>query len=86
MNVRAMARALGRRGGQVRARRLSAAQTKRIASLGGTARAQSLQAARRIEENFAYLAAVDSLRKTTRAVTTRKAANTRLPGIYRPKD
>ena len=81
-----MARALGRRGGQIRARRLSAAQTKRIASLGGTARAHSLEAARRIEENFTYLAAVDSLRKTTRAVTARKAVNTRLPGIYAPKD
>ena len=59
---------------------------KRIASLGGTARAQSLEAARRIQENFNYVAAVDSLRKTARAVTTRTAVDTRLPGIYPPKD
>ena len=80
-----MARALGRRGGRVRATRLSAVQTKRIASLGGIARAQSLQAARRIEENFTYLEAVDSLRKTTRAVGTRTSVKARLPGIYPTK-
>lgn len=86
MNPRDMARALGRRGGRIRAQRLSAAHRKQIASLGGTARARSLQAARRIEENFRYATAARSLRGTPRQVTREKGFDGRLPGIYPPKE
>ena len=86
MNARDMARALGRRGGRIRAQRLSAARKKQIASLGGTARARSLQVARRIEDNFRYAAAVASLRGPARTVTRRKQFDGRLPGIYPAKE
>jgi hypothetical protein len=41
---------------------LSSADKKRIASLGGKARFQSLQAARRIADNFRYAAVLAELR------------------------
>jgi hypothetical protein len=47
MDVREMARLMGRRGGQARARRLSAERRRQIASLGGQARRSSLLVARR---------------------------------------
>ena len=53
----------------VRAARLTAAQRSRIASLGAAARRRSLEAARRIADNFAYAAAVATLRSETRRVT-----------------
>jgi len=81
-----MARAMGRRGGRIRAQRLSAADKKRIASLGGLARARSLQAAQRIEENFRYVGAVRSLRGGLPKVLRLKRFDGRLPGIYVPKD
>ena len=61
MNASQMARALGRRGGRARGKRLSRAEKKRIASLGGKARARSLLAARRISDNFRYVAVLDEL-------------------------
>jgi|SRR5579885_146574 len=63
MNTRQYAKALGRRGGRARARNLSAEQRKKIASMGGKSRALSRHAARRIEENFKYLEAIEDLRK-----------------------
>jgi len=81
-----MARALGRRGGRVRAERLSATERTQIASLGGTARARSLDVARRIDDNFRYLAAARLLRGTSRRVTRRTRIDGRLPGIYPPKE
>ena len=82
MNATEMARALGRKGGRARGRRLSAAERKRIASLGGKARAQSLQAARRIADNFRYAAAVEGLRGHPAAVRRLSAFAGPLPGIY----
>lgn len=80
MNATDAARALGRRGGRARAARLSAEQRKQIASLGGRARSLSFHAARRIAENFRYLAAVDSLRQRTVKVTRMRAFGGPLPG------
>jgi hypothetical protein len=68
MNASDMARALGRMGGNARAARLAPAEKRRIAALGGRARALSLHAARRIAENFRYLEAVDALRPRPRVI------------------
>jgi len=82
MNVHQMARALGRRGGRKRAQRLSTGRRKQIASLGGSARARSLQAARRLEDNFRYAAAMEALRAAARPRSRRQHHDGRLPGIY----
>jgi len=78
---RAIARELGRKGGQVRAARLTASQRSRIASLGAAAWRRSLEAARRIADNFAYAAAVATLRRES-PVTRMKTFRGPLPGIY----
>ena len=83
MNAHEMARALGRRGGRMRAQRLSAGRRKQIASLGGLARARSLEAARRIEANLRYAATVELLRGSVRRVVRMKRFGGPLPGIYR---
>jgi hypothetical protein len=80
MNTRQMARALGRRGGQARARRLSADERRRIAALGGHARRESLQAARRIEQTLRYAAAADELRGGRPAIVRVSTCRHRLPG------
>lgn len=85
MSIRDMARAMGRRGGQQRARRLSAPARRRIASLGGRARRDSIQAARRIAENLRYAAAVRDLRGRSLDVTPLHAFKGPLPGIYPAK-
>jgi hypothetical protein len=85
MNVREMARMLGRRGGRTRARRLSSARKRAIASLGGAARARSLEAARRIDVNLRYAASVAVLRGPARPVVRMKRFGGRLPGIYRSR-
>lgn len=85
MGPRDMARALGRRGGRIRAQRLSDARKSEIASLGGAARARSLDAARRIEENFRYVAAIGSLQTPSRHVSISRGGGERLPGIYPKK-
>jgi hypothetical protein len=82
MDTREMARWLGQRGGQARAARLSAADRRRIASLGGESRRRSLQAARRIADNFQYAAAVVELRGRPHDVTRMKTFRGPLPGIY----
>ena len=82
MNVHELARALGRRGGRMRAQRLSAGRKKQIASLGGNARARSLEAARRIEANLRYAATVVVLRGAVPPVVRMKRFSGRLPGIY----
>jgi hypothetical protein len=61
MDISAMARALGSKGGKARAQRLAPAEKQRIAALGGRARALSIHAARRIAENFRYVEAMDAL-------------------------
>ncbi|MCC7043165.1 MAG: hypothetical protein IT183_04845 [Acidobacteria bacterium] len=62
MNLRDMARMLGARGGRSRAARLSAGERARIAAMGGHARRDSLEVARRIEDNLRYLEAARALR------------------------
>jgi len=82
MNVGAAAREMGRRGGRVRAQRLTAERRRQIASLGGQARHRSLLVARRIDENFRYVSAVLELRGTPPKVLRMKAFDGRLPGLY----
>jgi hypothetical protein len=82
MDVREMARMMGRRGGQVRARRLSAERRRQIASLGGQARHRSMQAARRIVDNLRYAAAVLELRGGPPKVLRMRTFSGRLPGLY----
>lgn len=85
MNVSEFAKALGRRGGLARSRRLPAAEKARIASMGGQARRQSLLAARRIAANFRYLVAVNELRGRRVPVRRLKAFTGPLPGLYRSR-
>lgn len=73
---------MGRRGGRVRAQRLSAERRRQIASLGGQARHRSLLVARRIDENFCYATAVLELRGTSPKVLRMKTFDGRLPGLY----
>ncbi len=82
MNASHMARALGRRGGRARSQRLSVAEKKRIASLGGQARLQSRQAARRIADNFRYAAVLADLRGHPAAVRRLRRFAGPLPGVY----
>jgi len=80
MNAREIARALGRRGGRARARRLSAAERSRVASLGGKARAASVVAARRIAVNLSYAAVLRELQGPT-DVTRLRTFDGPLPGV-----
>ena len=82
MNVSQMAKSLGRQGGRARARRLSAAERTRIASLGGKARGESLLAARRIVDNYRYAAVLFDLRGRRTTVTRLRTFAGPLPGIY----
>ena len=82
MNASQMARALGRRGGRARGRRLSLADRQRIASLGGEARRRSLQAARRIMDNLRYAAAARDLQGRREPLQRLRAFAGPLPGIY----
>lgn len=82
MDARDIARVLGRRGGRARAQRLSAAERKRIASLGAQARAVSLQAARRITDSLRYADVVTELRGGAPEVTRMRTFNGPIPGTY----
>jgi hypothetical protein len=82
MNATEISRALGRKGGRARRKQLSEAEKKRIASLGDKARLRSLQAARRIADNFRYAAVVDGLKGQPAAVRRMSACAGPLPGIY----
>ena len=82
MNSRTMAQHLGRRGGRARAVRLSADAKRRIAALGGQARAESFATARRIEENLRYAATIAELQPRSVVVTREERPERRLPGIY----
>lgn len=82
MDARDMARILGRRGGRARAKRLSAAERKRIASMGARARASSLQAAQRIADSLRYADAVVALRGGAPAVARMRTFKGPIPGIY----
>jgi hypothetical protein len=82
MDVRAMARAMGRRGGRARAKRLSAERRRRIASMGGKARHRSILAGRRLTANLLYAAAALELGGQTRKVLRMKTFTGPLPGLY----
>ncbi|MBI4212037.1 MAG: hypothetical protein HY540_05305 [Deltaproteobacteria bacterium] len=82
MNKRQIAKILGSRGGRSRAKRLSSEAKKNIASLGGQARAESIQAKKRILRNFLYLDAVLRLRGKQKKVIQSNQVKKRLPGIY----
>jgi hypothetical protein len=77
-----LARRLGSRGGRARSEKLSAAEKRRIAALGGQARMLSLRVSRRIVENLRYAAAAEELRGKRRGVLREKSFTGRLPGIY----
>lgn len=81
-NTRTIAKALGRLGGRARAKRLSAAERRRIAALGGAARKRSIDVARRVAENFAYAAAIEELRGPRTAATRISTCRGPLPGLY----
>lgn len=82
MKASEMARTLGSRGGQARSARLSAAEKKRIASLGGEARLRSLRAARRIVENLRYAAVLGELAGRRTSIRRQAKFAGPLPGIY----
>ena len=82
MNTSAMARFLGKRGGLSRAARLSAGDKRRIASLGGAARAESFAIARRVEANLRYAATIAELQPGPIVVERESRPKNRLPGIY----
>jgi hypothetical protein len=81
VDIRQMARALGRRGGNARARTLSADDRRRIAALGAAARRRSLELAQRHADNFMYLAMILELQPppTVKRVRTFDGP---LPGLY----
>lgn len=76
-----MARTLGSKGGKARAARLAPAEKRRIAALGGRARALSIHAARRIADNFRYAEAVSVLQPRPKVQRLRDFAGP-LPGIH----
>lgn len=69
----------------MRALRLSAGDRRRIASLGGKARARSLQTARRIAANLRYAALLLDLQGQSTEVERLGAFEGPLPGIYPEK-
>lgn len=81
MHPSEMARILGSRGGRARGAKLPPVARMRIASLGGQARARSLQAARRIEENLRYAAAAEELRGGAKRLRRESTFGGRLPEI-----
>lgn len=83
MNSHAAARALGRLGGLKRADRLAKERKIQIASSGGKARVRSFAIAKRLMENFDYVAAIQELSGPSRSLERLKSFRGRLPGIYR---
>ena len=85
MKTSDMAKALGSRGGRARAKRLSAEERRRIASLGGHARRRSLEAARNIIDNLRWAAIVREFQGGQPPIRRMKQFKGPLPGIYLPK-
>lgn len=81
MELAEIARALGRRGGLSRARRLSKQRLEDIARTGAAARGESLRLARAIRTNFDYLRAIHELHPPA-VVRSEPKCRRRLPGIY----
>lgn len=86
MTTKDLAKALGRRGGRARAKRLSADERRRIASLGGLARADSLYAAKQGAINRRYAEAVTMLRGGRPKIVRMRHFDGPLPGIYVKRD
>ena len=82
MDASRMAKLLGSRGGHARARRLSEAERRRIAALGGKARMRSLEAAQHVIDNLKYAAMVTELQGGAPPVRRMKTCKGPLPGIY----
>ena len=76
-----MAKALGRRGGLSRARRLSSRRLADIARAGARARGESLRLARAIRTNFDYVKAIRELHPPP-PVRSESRCGGKLPGIY----
>jgi hypothetical protein len=83
MTTSEIARSLGRRGGQARSARMSAAEKRRIAAIGAAARVRSLRMARHVEANFGYVTAIRSLSGRHTRVERLRVCHDRLPGLYR---
>jgi hypothetical protein len=81
MDIAEIAKALGRRGGLSRARRLSKQRLEDIARTGATARGESLRLARAIRTNFEYVRAMHELHPPA-VVRSETNCRRRLPGIY----
>lgn len=81
MDTHNPAKILGRRGGLARAKSLSAAQRKKIASLGGQIKALSAKAAQRIETNLMYSKVVQELGKIPKPKSISRV-NHPLPKVY----
>ena len=81
MNTRQIAKALGRKGGLARAKKLSAEQRKKIASLGGKVKAISAKANERIESNFRLAETLKLLRPAPKIKSVSHAKEP-LPGVY----
>ncbi len=81
MSISDMARALGSKGGKARAMRLTPAEKRRTATLGGRARALSIHAVRRVAENFRYAEVVTALQPRPKVVRLRDFAGP-LPGVH----
>lgn len=81
MNLSQIAQALGRQGGKARAKNLTPAARRVIASQGGRARAHSIRIQKLINENFRYLQAIDELHPPPEVVRLKRFKK-RLPGIY----
>jgi hypothetical protein len=81
MDARTIAKLLGRRGGKARAKRLSDADRKRIAAMGGRARGISVQAERRILQTLAYAASAKLLQGGSPAVRRLKRCHRPLPRL-----
>lgn len=80
MPLNRFAKELGRLGGLERAKRLSSARKKEIATKGGHARSESLQTEKRIENNFRYLSAIREMATPPPEIRPLKTARHKLPG------
>jgi general stress protein YciG len=85
MNIKDIAKELGRRGGKARAKKLSPARRKEIASKGGRSKSFSRKAIQRIEDNFRYLEIIHGLRKPPKVKRVSRV-NHPLPDLMRKND
>ncbi len=86
MQITDVAKALGALGGLARARRLSAADRRRIARLGGHARRRSMEVGQRIIDTVAYATAADDLRRPAQRIVRVSTCKGPLPGLYARRD